>query len=90
MITWLRNLWRRDPIRIEVTVNVSPIHVFTSGSEAQAKAAQSTCGPAPATESRSDSTGPSAPPASEDIALANFTSRLGQINKPKAEFGKET
>ena len=91
MIEWLKNLFHRDPpkLKVEVTIHVPTINVFTHGSTEEKKEsniAESGSGTSVEQE------GPilrNAPPITDQERITSLGQRLQNIHTPEVDFGKE-
>jgi hypothetical protein len=87
MLNWLRNLFRRDPIKVEVTIHVPTIHVVAAQPEGSARPQCADVGPR--TSGPEGSVGPADGSLHSEHALDNFKKRLGDIPTTEGDFGKE-
>ena len=88
MFRWLAKLFRREPTRIEVTVNVPAVSVFVSGSEARGEEAA-------LSEHRSgvraEEERPAlrdAPQMSDEERIDGLAQRLNFSTLPEVDFGE--
>jgi hypothetical protein len=92
MLGWLRRLLRcpSEPVRIEVTIHVTPIHVVTSGPEvAQNKPVNTERGPGPGFEGERD-TIRSAPAITGEEKLKSSVNRFAALPVPQVPFGEDS
>jgi hypothetical protein len=91
MLGWLRNLFSRSPqiIRVEVTVNVPEIRVFTVNSgEATGASTITKGGPVSQVEEGSDRF-KSPPQLTDDDRLDQLAGKFGQLKTPQVNFGQD-
>jgi hypothetical protein len=92
MLEWLRKILRcpSEPVRIEVTIHVAPVHIVTSGPEGdQGKSVNTECGSGAESEGKRD-TLRSAPAVTGEEKLRSSVNKFAALPVPQVPFGEDS